>query len=343
MERADLEAFTATLVAAPNPVSTDEAMELVRVRYGLQTTGTRLTGERDENFRLSAHDGRQYVLKIANPAEDPLVTDLPTAALLHVERTDPELPCPRVLRDLDGRTQSRYVDRSGTERTVRVLTFLPGKVLRSATRTAEQRAASGRLAARLGIALRDFAHPAASRPLIWDLRHASQSLRLLPELTDLPEREVIAELLHGVGEHVTTGFESLRQQVIHNDLNDLNLLVDPQDEARIAGVIDFGDLAQTALVADVAILSASQIDAGHPARNSIVDIVMAYHALAPLRPEELAMLNPLIAGRILTDIVIPAWHRRRNPTGAHYTDLDPAWVRAQVRLATELLATEFVL
>ncbi|HVW71155.1 MAG TPA: phosphotransferase, partial [Steroidobacteraceae bacterium] len=311
MGAGELEAFTATLVAAPTPVSIEEAAELAWTRYGLKATATRLTGERDENFRLTCPDGAQYVLKIANTAEDPIVTDLPTAALLHLERVDPDFPCPRVLRDLDRRTQSRYEDRSGAQRTLRILTFLSGTVLRSAPHSRERRAACGRLGARLGVAFRGFTHPAASRPLIWDLRHVGKALLLLPELPDLPARAAIAALLRAVDARIAQGFESLRQQTIHNDLNDLNLLVDARDGSRIVGVIDFGDLAQTALVADVAIMASYQIAPDEPARNSIADIVMAYHQTTPLRPEELAMLNPLIAGRILTDVVIPAWHRRR--------------------------------
>ncbi len=36
----------------------------------------------------------------------------------------------------------------------------------------------------------------------------------------------------------------LRHQVIHNDLNLHNVLVDPKDGARVAGVIDFGDMVR---------------------------------------------------------------------------------------------------
>jgi Ser/Thr protein kinase RdoA (MazF antagonist) len=69
---------------------------------------------------------------------------------------------------------------------------------------------------------------------------------------------------------------------------------------------------------------------------------MAYHDATPLLPWELAMLNPLIAGRILADVLIASWHRRRNPTGTHYRDLDPAYVRERVRQAAELLSSDFL-
>jgi hydroxylysine kinase len=343
MRGGGLGAFMATMVASSVAVSVEDAEKLARERYGLTATVTRLTGERDENFKLSCADGAQYVLKIASAAEEPAVTDLPTAALLHLERTDPDLPCPRVIRNLEGATQFRHEDGEGRQRTVRMLTYLPGKTLRSSVRSRAQRVACGRIAARLGLALRDFTHPAARRPLIWDLRNVGKTLALLEEVPTLPEKDAITGLLERVDMLTAIRFQRLRHQVIHNDLNDLNLLVDPLDETVISGVIDFGDLVHTALVADVAIVAADQIATGGSVRDSIADIVMAYHETVPLLPPELVLLNPLIAGRILTDIVVASWHRHRNPAGTHYSDPDPELVRARVELAAELLSTDMPL
>ena len=340
MGAGDLDAFMATMVAASVPVSCDEAEKFARERYGLDAAATRLTGERDENFKLSCTDGRQYVLKIASAAEAADITDLPTAALLHVERVDPGFPCPRVLRNLDGLTQSGYRGASGAQRTARILTYLQGKTLRSSSRSREQRAACGRVAARLGLALRAFSHSAAQRPLVWDLKHVGRTLGLLEELGDFPAKDAVAALISRIDARIHAEFGNLRQQVIHNDMNDMNVLVDPENEDVVVGIIDFGDLAHTALVADVAILAADQIDAEKGARDSINDVVMAYHATTPLLPQELAMLNPLIAGRLLADVVIASWHRRRNPAGTHYADLGRDFVGARVQLAAEVLALE---
>jgi hypothetical protein len=346
MARGGLDAFMATMVAHPVAVDPADAEKLARVHYGLSATAAPLTGERDENFKLSCADGAQYVLKIANGREDPSVSDLPVAALLHVERVDPRFPCPRVIRTREGNTQCWHEDDARTRRAVRLLTYLPGKPLRSSVRSRAQRVACGHIAARLGLALRDFSHPAARRPLIWDLRNVGKTLPLLEELPDLVEREAIAALIERIEMLLVIRFQRLRQQVIHNDLNDLNVLVEPADEAAIAGVIDFGDLVHTALVADIAIVAADQVVQGDEhgsVRDSIADIVMAYHDITPLQPSELVLLNPLIAGRILTDVLVASWHRRRNPGGTHYCDLEPSVIRTRVQLASELLATDMPL
>src|SRR5262249_15327893 len=153
--------FMATMVAHPVAIGVADAEKLANAHYGLRATATRLTGERDENFKLSCADGAQYVLKIANASEDPSISDLPVAALLHVERVDPRFPCPRVIRTREGDTQCWYEDGAGARRAARVLTYMPGKALRSSSRSRAQRIACGHMAARLGLALRDFSHPAA--------------------------------------------------------------------------------------------------------------------------------------------------------------------------------------
>ena len=115
------------------------------------------------------------------------------------------------------------------------------------------------------------------------------------------------------------------------------------EKARARGIYDsliVGDI-ETALIADVAIVAADQITDASAARDSIADIVMAYHDTTPLLSREVALLNPLIAGRVLTDVVIASWHRRHNPTGTHYSDLDPVYVRERVDLAAELLSSDF--
>src|SRR6516225_9271477 len=84
------------------------AVDLARVNFVVEVDAARLTGERDENFRLTAAGGFDYVLKVAHPAESPGVTDLTTAALLHLESQDPGLPCPRVVRERGGNNHIRF-------------------------------------------------------------------------------------------------------------------------------------------------------------------------------------------------------------------------------------------
>src|SRR6202030_1691082 len=118
----------------------------------------------------------------------------------------------------------------------------------------------------------------------------------------------------------------------HNDLNPLNILMDPAEEERVTGIIDFGDITHTALIADVAVTAAEQIPddctakAGS-ARASILDVAIAYHESVPLLRQELVMLGPLVAARLVTNVVVQEWHLHHNPAGGHYAALDPDFIR----------------
>ena len=83
------------------------AQKLAAEHYGLPATAHRLDSERDQNFRLRTLDGRDYVLKIANPAEDRAVTNLQTEALLHLAAADPELADPTRLPGAERRAGAR--------------------------------------------------------------------------------------------------------------------------------------------------------------------------------------------------------------------------------------------
>lgn len=341
---ADVEAFLATMVAPSRPMPIEHVLALVRQHYGFEPRATRLTGERDENFRLTADDGAEYVLKIANPAENPGETDLQTAALLHIETTDPALPCPRVLRDRTGGTHVRFVDECGAERTARILTFLPGRLLGASTRSQRQRAACGRIGARLTLALRGFEHPAAKRTIVWDVRHTGHMRRVLQELPRFPYQSTARELLESLVPRIESQLPHLRHQMVHNDLNPLNILVDPTDEERVTGVIDFGDMTHTALIADVAVCAAELIPPdcldSREAHESILDVTSAYHACIRLLQPELALLGALVAARLLMTVVIHEWHVQRNPASGHFKPLDGDFMRTRLHIANRSLLEE---
>src|SRR5512146_76798 len=107
-----------TMPARPAQSVSSRAVESLAVeQFGIAGRAERLTGERDENFWLRTEVGPGYVLKVANAEESPETTDLQIAALLHLERTDPSLPCARVIRSREGRTQARFTDENGFQRT----------------------------------------------------------------------------------------------------------------------------------------------------------------------------------------------------------------------------------
>ena len=315
--KAPSDIFSGMIVPALDvPPQIAEAIALER--WGISARATALTGERDCNFHLRVADGREFVMKFANPAEDAGVSEMQIKALRHIERVDPSLPVPRVIPMADGAVETPAPHATGGIQRVRMLSWIPGDSLHSSPRSAAQRVACGQVLGRVQLALKDFFHPAASHPLIWDLQH---TLRLRDVAYAMPHagaRAVIAELLDAFEAHVTPTLSTLRRQVVHNDMNHLNTLVDPDDPDRIAGLIDFGDMVETAIVIDVATGGFPQLGSDMGVAEALGHYVSGFHAVRPLLPEEAALLPILTATRFAMSLILQAWHRHVQPDNPHY-------------------------
>ena len=105
--------------------------------------------------------------------------------------------------------------------------------------------------------------------------------------------------------------DQLPRQLIHGDANDFNVVVD--DDDRVRGLIDFGDLMMAPKVCGLAIAAAyAMFRQADPVRG-ILPLVAGYHEVAPLAPAELAVLEPLIRGRLATTLVMSAHEHHLQP------------------------------
>jgi Ser/Thr protein kinase RdoA (MazF antagonist) len=131
----------------------------------------------------------------------------------------------------------------------------------------------------------------------------------------------------------------LRHQIVHNDLNPRNILVTSAGE--ISGIIDFGDMTYTAVIADVAVTAAEHLPEDctvgrGAAAASVLEVANAYHQELPLLPPEFAMLDTLVAARLVANLVVHEWHVHRNPGGEHYQPLTADFIGRRLTIATEL-------
>jgi Ser/Thr protein kinase RdoA (MazF antagonist) len=304
------------------------AQKLAAEHYDLPATAHRLDSERDQNFRLRTLDGRDYVLKIANPAEDRAVTNLQTQALVHLAAADPNLPIPRIFPARNGAQELDISFDDGSIRVMRLLSFMAGVPMHAVEASTALRRDLGQCAARLARGLRDFSHPAANHKLLWDLQHAAE-LRSLVDAVALERRGPVEQFLDRFEAYVLPILVNLPRQAVHNDLNPHNVVVDPANSERITGIIDFGDLASTARVNDLAITAAYQVADSDDPLAPACDMIAAYHAVTPLNANESEVLYDLMATRMVTTIVISSWRAARYPENRAYIlrNHQPAWAR----------------
>jgi Ser/Thr protein kinase RdoA (MazF antagonist) len=142
-------------IAVPAPdVSEIEVLDLLIREYGLQGKLTPLVSERDQNFRLDATDGRQFVVKIANSAEPAQVTDFQIQALLHLEASACTVAVPKVVRTRTGEASSSITTADASSG-LRVVSYVPGRPVEETVPGPGLAYALGQCLAELGRALAD--------------------------------------------------------------------------------------------------------------------------------------------------------------------------------------------
>ena len=315
--------------------SEDEAAALAREIHGIEATAAALPGEYDDNFHLTAGDGRQFVLKVMHPARERTLVQTQCSALEHLAKKAAHLPVPRVIPTKKNEAFAA-VELGGAPRLVWMLSFLPGMPLAKVRpHTAGLLRELGRYLGELDTALRSFSHPAAHRELKWDSSRALWIREYLGEIPETRRRALVETFLALYEAEVQPRMAELRRSVIYGDANDYNVLVNARGARRsegndrtneIAGVIDFGDMHHGLVVSEPAIAAAYAILGKSEPLAAATALVSGYHSAFPLHEEELSALYTLIGMRLAVSVTNSAHRKRVKPDDAYVTVSEtPAW------------------
>ena len=286
----------------------------LRRLYELTGRLTRIPTEKDDTFRLDTADGR-FLVKVAPAAESARTVNLQSAVMLHLEDSAASIPAQRLIRGAQGQVESTVVDGDGSDRVMRVLSYLEGSLLATVAPTPAQFASVGATLARLDDALSGFAHSDESRLLIWDLKNFTHMRPLLKWVTHRDDVILATKIFDQFDAVVAPRIAALDTQMIHGDFSPFNVLVDPASEAFVTGIIDFGDVVRSPTVFELSVAVANQIgaDARRPWASAL-DIVGGYRRIRPMPDGEAALLAITGPARLLLRTLIFGW---RAATQAH--------------------------
>jgi Ser/Thr protein kinase RdoA (MazF antagonist) len=225
---------------------------------------------------------------------------------------------------------------------VRLLSWLDGVPLHHAEGVRSVARQAGACLARLGLALRDFEHPASDYPLLWDIRNAADLRELLPYVDDQKLRSLCEQRIERFCDVTSPHLRTLRRQVIYNDMNPGNVLVHAHDMNRLAGVIDFGDMIHSQLVNDVAVACSYFCRLGKEPFEEVFELLDAYTSILPLTEDEIAVLPDLILTRRLTTVLIAHWRASLYPGNADYILRDEGRARQLLYRVAELSISDTV-
>jgi len=301
-------------------VQRDRLVAAVQRAYGLPDGPVRsYAGEHDVNLRHPGPDGADVLIKVSPPGTSQVALAWQQRVLDHLQEHQREtgglgFEVPRVLRTGDG-DSLLTID----EHQVRVLTWVPGALLSDLPEAAGALLADmGRTSAVLTAALEPLEAPPGLAPHAWMAEHGEASLeRALERMPGSAQVDLVRGVLE-FHRRYAAGFAGLPRSTVHQDLNDHNLLVEPDAPDRVRGVIDFNDAVHTIRVADVAIAASYGMRRpGDPLAN-LVAVVDGYLAVRELTGAEREVIFPIAVTRLCVNWAI--WRSRALSRPTAYGD-----------------------
>ena len=287
---------------SPKPaLPDDEVARLAHEVFRIDGPMRALESERDQNVQVG-----EFVVKVANAAEDRAALELQHAALAHLAVTDPLLPLPRV-------APPGIVEHDG--HLVRAVSFLPGAPYAAVPHTPALRHELGVFMGRISKGLQGFGHPAAHKTgFLWNLDEAQAVLPWVADIAADDDRAVVTEAFRRHRLRVVPLLPHLRGAVVHHDANDYNVLaLTDAYGTGISGIIDFGDMLYARQVNELAVtLAYTLLDT-----NDLVaagrDVISGYVSEFALTDDELRVVYDLAATRLAMSVAISSHRSREFP------------------------------
>jgi 4-aminobutyrate aminotransferase-like enzyme/aminoglycoside phosphotransferase (APT) family kinase protein len=322
----------------PQPILTTSMKTILQVHYGITVTKVeKLNGMDNANY-LVVTETQRYIFKTYPFTKDTLsLVDAENEALLflqHTGETHTQKPIP-----LKDGTYCGVLAIDGQKTIFRMLSYLHGTFLAEVSQTPKIVRSLGKFLAVLDLKLEGFTnYRIEARELKWDILHLTLSKKYLNCIPDPKERSIVHYFMKQYEERVVPLLPELRKSIVHNDANEWNVLIE-QDE--VSGLIDFGDMAHTLLINELAIaITYTCYDKEDPLQWAVI-LVQSYHEVLPLQKKELGVLYFLIAARLCISVCNSAYARNEDSNNAYaFVSEKYAWQMLHRWLAINPIAAE---
>ncbi|NND70239.1 MAG: aminotransferase class III-fold pyridoxal phosphate-dependent enzyme [Rhodothermales bacterium] len=293
-------------------LSEDIAEQLCEKYFGLAGTCHRLGGYDDINFVLVVDGKKEYVLKCSDDTSKRLGWEHESALINSISITTGNASF-RVPECLQSSTGDYVVAASvnAIDVNLRLLTFLDGSALSNYRyRSPSLLHDIGEAAGSLNLTL-SHVDPAPFQTRIeWDVRHVGDQRKYLHVIADDSDRQLVTEVLDRFGAFIATNDADLRRQVIHNDLNDANILISPEG----IRIIDFGDVTHTFAVCEPSIALAYVMMNQPAPLQSAQAFLRGYTSVRTLSETEAEGLYHFVRARLALSVIRSACQRSDGAT-----------------------------
>nr|XP_033477286.1 hydroxylysine kinase-like isoform X1 [Epinephelus lanceolatus] len=280
----------------------------------------------DQNFHVVSAEGGEYVLKIMNSedSENPTLIEVQAYAMSVLHQNG--LPVQTVVPTTSGQLMSLEETDCGygpQKYLVWLMTYLPGTTISNVPLTPQLLYEAGKTAARMDKILHEMEHPhlgvLQKDNFIWRLSNVPLLEGYIHLLDGDPLQEVVKSVIHQYKTSVIPKRSNFRKCIIHGDLHDLNVLVQPEgDGHRISGIIDFGEINSDYYIHELAIIMMYMINE-HPKPIEAGGPVLAgWESVLPLNEAEKDCLYVLVLSRFCQSLVLARHSVMLHPENEEY-------------------------
>ncbi len=301
-----------------DPLSTELISDVLARHYGLRdVTQEPLGGEVDQNVKITTADGHRFVLKASSAAADTAQLHWQNAVLAHLAEHAPDVAVPGVVPDQSGGAIVA-VRRGSAHRAVRLLTWVTGDTLREVGyHPPELLTELGRVAGTLVRALSDMRQPDRHTSHDWDMRLAPSVIGDGINAIEDPACRADVEHIMAWYDEIAADLGGLPHQVVHQDLNDANVLVRRDQEGCLQiGVVDVNDALYTIRVAEIAVCAGYAMVRKDDPLQAAATVIAGFDSVVRLTDAELSVVFPLAAARLCMNAT--TWNRRVLDSGSRY-------------------------
>ncbi|MEU0493961.1 phosphotransferase [Mycobacterium sp. NPDC006124] len=274
-----------------------------------------LGGEWDRNYRLTAESGETYLVKVHFPVRDIDELQWQEAILVHLEGRDTGVAVPRIVRTVDDALHVTFSD-GDARGLLRVLDWVTGTEL---SRVGEHSTALlrdiGATAAAISSALVGFTSPTLHQTHHWDLARSGDVIRETLDAHPALAAEFGADLVLGRLAEMEPTFATLPRALVHQDLNDNNVLVKTSEgRQHVSGVLDFNDALYGMRVAEPAIAGAYAMLRKDDPLSALAHVVAGHHSVTKLAEAEIGVVFALATARLCVQVLTWTVRARTHPS-----------------------------
>lgn len=273
----------------------------------------KLNGYENENFLVKS-DKQNYIFKTYKFSEETLaMVEAENETLLYLQqKNQANIPQPIPFKD-GSYIKTIYIN--GTDKIARMLTFLDGTFYANLVPSKKLFHSLGNFLAELNLNLQDYTnYTIRARQWEWDLQYLHLNKKYIQDIPNAKDRNIVHYFFQQFEEQVVPALPYLRKSIIHNDANEWNILA---NENQVTGIIDFGDLAYSPLINELAIaITYACYDKDQPIEWAI-PILESYHKKMALEEKEIDLLYYLIAARLCTSVCNSAHSKITDPSNAY--------------------------